>query len=87
MAADAAGSEKTIRLILFLATTKLGVISTMNKQATFLLLSFIALLSISVTVSGAAPKQAPPQKGQTGTQHDLTIFFANDVRGETEPCG
>lgn len=59
----------------------------MNKQATFLLLSFIALFSITVTASGAAPKQTPPSKQQAGAQHDLTIFFANDVRGETGPCG
>ena len=55
--------------------------TTMNKQATFLLFSFLALLSITVTASGATPKQQP------GTQHELAIFFANDVKGETEPCG
>jgi len=59
----------------------------MNKQATFLLLCLLALPNITVPASWAAPKQAPPQKQQAGAQHDLTIFFANDVRGETEPCG
>jgi hypothetical protein len=56
--------------------------TTMNKQATFLLLSFLALLSTTTPASGAStPKQQP------GAQHELTIFFSNDVRGETEPCG
>lgn len=61
--------------------------TTMNKQATLLLLSFLALLSITVTASGATPKQTATPKQQPGTQHELTIFFANDVKGETEPCG
>lgn len=59
----------------------------MNKQATFLLLSFLALLSITAPASGAAPKQTGSPKPQPGGQHELTIFFSNDVRGETEPCG
>ena len=59
----------------------------MNKQTTLLLLSFFALLSITVTASGAAPKQPADPKQQQGAQHELTIFFSNDVRGETEPCG
>jgi 2',3'-cyclic-nucleotide 2'-phosphodiesterase (5'-nucleotidase family) len=53
----------------------------MNKPTTFLLLFLLTLLGITVSASEAAPKQ------QAGTQHDVTIFFANDVRGETEPCG
>lgn len=59
----------------------------MNKQATFLLLSFLALLSITAPASSAAPKQTDSPKQQSRGQHELTIFFSNDVRGETEPCG
>jgi len=59
----------------------------MNKQATFLLLFFLALCSITAPASGAAPKRADNQKQQVAMQRDLTIFFANDVKGETEPCG
>lgn len=61
--------------------------TTMNKQTTLLLLSFLALLSITVTASGAAPKQTANPKQQPGAPHELAIFFANDVKGETEPCG
>lgn len=59
----------------------------MNKQAIFLLLSFLALLSITAPASEAVTKQTDNPKQHTGALHDLTIFFANDVRGETEPCG
>jgi len=59
----------------------------MNKQATFLLLSFLALLSITAPASEAAAQRTGTPKQQAGAQHDLTIFFSNDVRGETEPCG
>jgi hypothetical protein len=59
----------------------------MNKPTTFLLLCLLALLGITVSASGAAPKQAEPLNRQAEARHDLTIFFANDVRGETEPCG
>ena len=53
----------------------------MKKQAPFLLLSFFALFTITAPAPGASPKQ------QSGGQHELTIFYANDVKGETEPCG
>ncbi len=59
----------------------------MNKQATFLLLSIFALLSMSAPASWAAEKRADNPSQPAGTQRDLTIFFSNDVRGETEPCG
>jgi len=59
----------------------------MNKQATFLLLSFFALLSITAPTSGATAKRADNPSQPAGAQRDLTIFFSNDVRGETEPCG
>ena len=59
----------------------------MNKQATFLLLSFFALLSITASASGAASKQTDNPKQRPGAQHELTILFSNDVKGETEPCG
>jgi hypothetical protein len=87
MAAAAAGSKKTTRLILFQAITGYGVMTTMNKQTTFLLLSLLALLSILAPAAGAAPKRADTPKQPAEGQHELTIFFANDVRGETEPCG
>lgn len=62
--------------------------TTMNKQATFLLLSFLALFSITAPASGASGKGTDNNpKQQAGAQHDLSIFFSNDVRGETEPCG
>lgn len=61
--------------------------TTMNKQATFLLLSFLALLSIAVPASETAPKRTDNPKQHAGAPHDLTIFFSNDVKGETEPCG
>lgn len=87
MAADAAGSKKATRLILFQAITGYGVMTTMNKQTTFLLLSLLALLSITAAAAGAAPKRTDTPKPSAGAQQELTIFFANDVRGETEPCG
>lgn len=59
----------------------------MNKQTIFLLFSLLALLSITVSVAGAAPKRADTPKQPAKGQQELTIFFANDVRGETEPCG
>lgn len=87
MATAAAGSKKTTCLTLFQAITGYGVMTTMNKQTTFLLLSLLALLSITASASGAAPKRADPPKQPAKGQQELTIFFANDVRGETEPCG
>lgn len=59
----------------------------MNKQATFLLLSFLALFSITAPASGALEKGKGNASQPTEALHDLTIFFSNDVRGETEPCG
>ncbi len=60
----------------------------MNKQATFLLLSFFALLCMNTPSLGAPSRRgADKPKQHAGTLHNLTIFFSNDVRGETEPCG
>jgi len=59
----------------------------MNKQATFLLLSFLALFSLTAPASGAAEKGKSNASQPTAALRDLTIFFSNDVRGETEPCG
>ena len=59
----------------------------MNKQTTFLLLSFLALFSITAPTAWAAGKQTNNSSQSAGAQRDLTIFFSNDVRGETEPCG
>ena len=62
--------------------------TTMNKQITVLLLSFLALLSITAPASEAASRKGIDNPNQqAGTPHDLTIFFSNDVKGETEPCG
>jgi hypothetical protein len=63
------------------------MMTTMNKQTTFLLLSLLALLSMTASAAGAAPKRTDNPSQQAEGQHELTIFFANDVRGETEPCG
>lgn len=59
----------------------------MKKQTTFLLLSLLVLFSITAAAAGAAPKRADTPKQSARAQQELTIFFANDVRGETEPCG
>ncbi len=59
----------------------------MNKLTTFLLLCFLGLLSMTAPVSRASGKSTDNPKQQAGTPHDLTFFFSNDVRGETEPCG
>ena len=36
--------------------------------------------------AGAVEKKAD-NINPHGSLHDITIFFSNDVRGETEPCG
>jgi len=59
----------------------------MNKQATFLLFSFLALFSITTPASGASEKGKANASQPAEALRDLTIFFSNDVRGETEPCG
>jgi len=60
----------------------------MNKQATSLLFCFLALLgSITAPAAEAATKRTDTPKPQAGARQELTIFFSNDVRGETEPCG
>lgn len=56
--------------------------TTMNRHAVFLLFFSLALLSITVPTAGDAAQQARPP-----VRHELSLFFANDVRGETEPCG
>jgi len=56
--------------------------TTMNRHAAFLLFFSLALLSITLPTAGGAAQQASPS-----ARHELSIFFANDVRGETEPCG
>ena len=61
--------------------------TTMNKQATFLLLSFLALFSLAAPATGASEKVKANASRPTEALRDLTIFFSNDVRGETEPCG
>lgn len=59
----------------------------MNKQATFLLLSFLTLFSLAAPAIGASEKGKVNANRPTEALHDLTIFFSNDVKGETEPCG
>ncbi len=54
----------------------------MNRHAVFLLFFSLALLSITMPTAGDAAQQARPP-----VRHELSLFFANDVRGETEPCG
>ncbi len=54
----------------------------MNRHAAFLLFFSLALLSITLPTPGDAAQQTTPP-----VRHELSLFFANDVRGETEPCG
>ncbi|MBU4176807.1 MAG: hypothetical protein KKG88_07685 [Proteobacteria bacterium] len=56
--------------------------TTMNRHAAFLLFFSLALLSITLPTPGDAAQQTTPP-----VRHELSLFFANDVRGETEPCG
>ena len=56
----------------------------MNKSS-FLLLVFLISLThafIAGAVETKAEGSNPP-----ASLHDITFFFSNDVRGETEPCG
>lgn len=55
------------------------------KKSFLLLSSLLILLALSI-FAGAAEKKAGAINTPTEL-HDITIFFANDVRGETEPCG
>lgn len=56
----------------------------MNKS--FLLLLTLLLSLIFVCTAGGAGEKAHPTTLQKDL-HEITIFYANDVRGETEPCG
>lgn len=56
----------------------------MNKSS-LILIALFASLALAIT-AGAVEKKA----GKTNQKTDLreiTFFFSNDVRGETEPCG
>ncbi|MBU2539484.1 MAG: hypothetical protein KKH22_13700 [Proteobacteria bacterium] len=56
----------------------------MNKSS-LLLLALFASLTLTITAQAVDKKT-----GKTDPQTDLreiTFFFSNDVRGETEPCG
>lgn len=55
-------------------------------QRTVFLFSILLVLLILTGISGAAGKKAGAINPPTGLR-ELTLFFANDVRGETEPCG
>jgi len=56
----------------------------MNKS-TVLLLALLISLTQPFTAEAAGKKTngGNPPAGL----HELTFFFSNDVRGETEPCG
>ena len=56
----------------------------MNRSS-FLLLALLASLTLAMP-AGAVVKKAD-NINPHGSLHDITIFFSNDVRGETEPCG
>ncbi len=45
-------------------------------------LSFIALSAVIFLVGGYISKTSATEQGVA-----FTIFYSNDVRGETEPCG
>lgn len=55
----------------------------MNKSS-FLVLTLLISLTQAFTAEAAGKKTGgnPP-----AGLHELTFFFSNDVRGETEPCG
>jgi len=55
-------------------------------KKTFLLFSTLLALLTLAGISGAAEKKAGAINQAKGLR-ELTLFFANDVRGETEPCG
>jgi hypothetical protein len=56
----------------------------MNKSF-FLPFALLVLLT-SAGVAGTVEKTGGAINPPAGL-HDITIFFSNDVRGETEPCG
>ena len=56
----------------------------MNKLS-FILPALLVSLTLAIT-AGAVEKKTAGINPQTGL-HDITIFFSNDVHGETEPCG
>lgn len=56
----------------------------MNKSSTLLLALLISLTQ--AFTAGAAGERTVGGNPPAGL-HELTFFFANDVRGETEPCG
>lgn len=56
----------------------------MTKSSIFL---FALLISFTQPLTAeAAEKKTGGGNPATGL-HELTFFFSNDVRGETEPCG
>jgi len=76
MAPAAAGSKKIT------VTTKAQ--TPMTKSSIFL---FALLISFTQPLTAeAAEKKTGGGNPATGL-HELTFFFSNDVRGETEPCG
>lgn len=56
----------------------------MNKSF-LLLLALLASLALTITAQAVDKKTGgiDPQPDL----HEITFFFSNDVRGETEPCG
>lgn len=54
-------------------------------RSSLLLLALLVSLSLTGPAGAAGNKagDAAPGKGLP----EITIFFSNDVRGETEPCG
>jgi hypothetical protein len=55
-------------------------------KKSFLLFSSLLILFALAIFAGAAEKKTGGSNAPIDL-HDITIFFANDVRGETEPCG
>ena len=56
----------------------------MNRSA-FLLLALVITFTLTIPAGAIGEKTGgiiPPTD-----LHDITIFYSNDVRGETEPCG
>ncbi|MBU4119225.1 MAG: hypothetical protein KJ555_10745 [Proteobacteria bacterium] len=54
-------------------------------KSSLLLIALLASLALAIT-AGAVEKKASKTNQKTDLR-EITFFFSNDVRGETEPCG
>jgi hypothetical protein len=56
----------------------------MNRSAFFLL---ALVVTFTLTIPAGAVGEKTGGINPSTDLHDITILYANDVRGETEPCG